>query len=600
MVNPEQGLEFIDRNTGRWTSVDLAPPDVFAPAREAVDDVAQLLIQFLNVLLTVLDVVKAFSLGYLDPLTSLIQALIDLIEQWIEDIRNAGFYLHGDWYLLKEGPEFRNLLGGFQAYERRMISRLLDPRDLNRPNISAASTVVAFFFYASSDAENLMRVINFIKGLIALFGRSKEYPGRGLGAATDLKATYGFEGVDRFQGVGQLFGAIRERRGYGRKDRVGQIAPPDVVTLHWKLATAPGNYVSPVARLAPTSFIIEVSTEPNPLRLQYDKVPSGTVIIPDVTNRVRGLCVDEEGRTFELTGGYDQVSLGESTFFHLDENSNESRVFAFKNSSDQSPIPIGSLKVDDDYLIQKSFFADGVVVGGYTPGGGYSYTIKKSDLPKAARFNTDGNPEDIHDVDTFYVSVRPVSRRVYDLTDFYFVLRPQDLASDETPVVVRVAPTNWKGEEISLLDRGDPTQPLKITFPNADTGLYLECVVTALLVMVLSRPDLAPAVDVEGDPIPVNSEDLDDLWETVVDGHVAKLTGLEDIARHLLPEITGRKTDNTKFWTCENHPIRWRRKVFNRCVALAEKMYRENDPIPAVQKMVVGACSSLLEFKLGS
>lgn len=602
MPNPEQGQSPLDQATGSWLGFDLAIPDFLQPVREAINSIAQLLIAFLNLLLAILDLIKAFLTAFLDPLIALIEALIALVEQIINDLRNAGFYLHGDWYLLKEGPEFRNLLGGFSAYERRMITRLIDTRDPDRPNLSPFSVVIALFFYVSADATTVIKLINFIRGILMLFGRGAGFRAKTLGRPTDLRAVYGIEGAtENINSLKPLFSSLVDRR---KSDSPGLSAEDlNLVTLQWKLASAPGNFVSTIAPMVPNGFLIEVSTEPNPLFVAYDTLSKGVQPVDATSSaqqppdppvpRIRGLCVDEEGNTLQLTGGADQFRFeaGNPVDFG---NRASPRIYAYKNSADLGPIDISALRDGDKYYLQRTFFVSGIQAGGITPGNALSTTLKLSDMPLTATFDSEGKLDPGEPTDTFYVRVRSVSPNVDSPTDFQFRVGFDTLNLNRAPVVVPVGNPAPNGEKMGLGDRGDPSNQIKITFPNANTADYLRCVQTALLVMVLSRPDLLTPVNEFGQPLQFDPN-VDD-WE-VVKGKVSAPTGLEDIAKRLLPQITGRR-NSAKFYGADDD-VGFRQELYDRCAALAGRMYRENNPPPSIQKLVVDTCQPLLLFTLG-
>lgn len=601
MASPEQGQSPLDQATGSWIGFNLTIPDFLAPVREAIDSVAQLLIAILNIILAVLDIIKAFTLAFLDPLIALIEALIALIEQFVNDLRNAGFYLHGDWYLLKEGPEFRNLLGGYQAYERRMIQRLIDPRDPNRPVLSPSSVVIALFFYASADGDSFMRVINFIRGILTLFARGGSFPGRSLGTVTNVQASYGVEGIDNVTGATKtLFGQMIQRQQEGIP-AVSQAAPPNIVTLKWQLAGAPGNFVSPIAPLLPNGFFIEISTEPNPLYLQYDIVPKGQQVtsgtgsaIADPPNRVRGLCVDEQGRTFLVNGGIDMFDI-QGEFF--DVQGANPRVFAFKTTADQDPIPLSELKKGDDYLLQRTIYVSPAQAGAITPGQALSFTLTLDDMPKLATFEN-GKAGNIEETDTFYVRIRPVSSNIKSTNDFKFQITSAVFNRQTVPVKIPVDPVIAGPEKTSILDRGEASAPLKITFPNANTEDYLKCVFTALIVLTLSRSDLGQAINDENG-LPLAEFDPDNQSWSIFSGKAANETGLEDLAKILLPQITGRKVGNQKYWGGESDPVSWRNQTYDRLSALTNRLFRDNNPPRSIQKLVVETCQDLLNFTLG-
>lgn len=138
MPNPEQGPQN-QGIVGTWQTISLEVPDFLEPVREAIDAFFSFLIQILNILLAVLEILKIFATGLLDPLIALIEIIKAIIEALLNDLRQLGIYIHGDFYAL-EGPDFSALRGGYTTFEGRMVGRLQDTQDPNRPNISEFST----------------------------------------------------------------------------------------------------------------------------------------------------------------------------------------------------------------------------------------------------------------------------------------------------------------------------------------------------------------------------------------------------------------------------------------------------------------------------
>lgn len=96
MANPELGPEQ-QGIVGTWQTVSLKVPDFLEPVRVAIDAFFSFLIRILDILISVLDVLKVFATGLLDPLIAAIEALRRLIEALLNDLRQLGIYLHGDF-----------------------------------------------------------------------------------------------------------------------------------------------------------------------------------------------------------------------------------------------------------------------------------------------------------------------------------------------------------------------------------------------------------------------------------------------------------------------------------------------------------------------
>ena len=609
MANPEQGNNEGDLTPGTWALAEIEIPPVLDNIRLTIDNVAQLLLTILNLFATVLNAARAFALSFLDPLVALVEGLIELIESTIKGLQNIGIYIHGDFYLLKDAPQFRKLLGGYSAYERRMLNRLLDPADPNRPDFDKGTTSVAFFFYVNSgDISGILKVLTFLIGFMKLFGVDSKTRVRSMGTVTDVRVKYGSEGT---QGIinKPLFEALIDRQNSADTPKgLKQAGEPDLATLEWRLAAAPGNFVSPVANLGPGGFYVEVSVDPIPYFIQYDTVPGGKVEkVEEETseatpapNRVRGLCVDEEGNTIRVTGGVSQLDFfraNGSDFFSVEGS--EPRAFLFKStaSTEQIPLSMGislaaSRETDSKQFLQKTFFVTNKEAGGLTSGSTLTYTIKHSDMPLRATFDEDGNVNEDEATlpDSFYVRIRPVGDTVESPEDLGYHIFRDPFTQGTAPVQLSIRTKNAHrpDEKITSMDRGEASSPLKITYPGSDTGQYLRCVFTATLILALVRPDLLLAEDKDGKPITDLSE-----WGPL-ENKVRKLTGLEDLAVIMLPKILGVRSSEKFFKGSFKTSVR--KAIYNRCAALTARLYRENNPAASIQKLVVERCKDLVEF----
>lgn len=610
MPNPEQGPEQ-QGALGTWQTVNLGIPDFLEEVRQAVDQFFSLLIQILNILLQILEILKTFAIGFLDPIIALIEALLALIEAILNDLRQAGLYIHGDFYVL-EGPEFRNLLGGFTAYERRMITRLVDRRDPNRPNISSLSACVAVFFYVSVDISALERLIRLIKGILALFNRRIELP-RSLGAVVQLRATYGFDGASVTSFTKPGFFPTRAQL---KNEKLSDAF--NAVNITWRMAPTPGNFLTTFAQFPPSGFLVEVSTIAQGITVQYDKpIKGANEGQEDNKGRDVGTAINEDGQPIVLYGGVDQIQIGAGMEFNEGVTGGlfpalkplATRVFGVKSLSDAAPIQFSDLKdASGNYYIQRTFYTSGFA-GAFFPGKGYGITIPFEDMPIDAEFDYQGGLAEFKPdkrPSKYFVRVRAVSKAIKSPADFaYDASRVvfDDLGNPVTLPLVNSA-------EVNLNDIGPLSAPLEIVFPGAFTEEYLRCVVSALAVMALSRADLpvkvgtkstggaAPAIHTLS--FPPTEEDLEypgtsNSWAAYV-GTARKYTQLEDLAGILMPQLLGRKWRIENFYESTANLAKWRKRLLARCVNLTNRMYLGNRPPASLEQTVVTTCKNLLEF----
>ena len=162
-----------------WKGLDVSPPDLLEETRQQVSTFFEVLITILEIVLVTLSVVKVFLVGLINPLVVLLDVIIDFIEGLLLDLRQVGFYLHGDFVYLKGDQGFDNFIkktsGGYSAYEQRMVDRLLDRNDSGRPDLSSSSAVLSLFFYTSVGGVNeIFQLIEFVKALMKLFNQETE------------------------------------------------------------------------------------------------------------------------------------------------------------------------------------------------------------------------------------------------------------------------------------------------------------------------------------------------------------------------------------------------------------------------------------------
>ena len=91
--------------TGTWYQGKLFewPPELME-WKEAVNDAAMWLLAVLEIAASILEFVKAFLMAFLNPLATLLDQIIKLINQFLKDLQQMGIYFHGDhWLLFADG-----------------------------------------------------------------------------------------------------------------------------------------------------------------------------------------------------------------------------------------------------------------------------------------------------------------------------------------------------------------------------------------------------------------------------------------------------------------------------------------------------------------
>jgi hypothetical protein len=252
---------------------------------------------------------------------------------------------------------------------------------------------------------------------------------------------------------------------------------------------------------------------------------------------------------------------------------------------------------------------------------------------------------------TVFVRVAAVSNNVKDFlsdvdpvtkvatTGFQWFITEQEITSKgQSNQVVRALPYPTGPYDSS--DRSEPSAPLTVTFPSSQTQDYLDAVASALAVIALSRSDLPPASDealaqvpeleeavseaqaavvaateqilasngvtslaaarslLQNDPTAFDSllDAQDDLFQAeqalqrvypLTDGTARLATGLENLARFLMPMLLGRNPPKY-FAKDRTSPAVARRDLLRRCRSVANQLYRDSGNLgTTVEALVV-------------
>ena len=448
-------------------------------AINTVRSVIQTLVAILGITNAILNIIKVFALGLQNPLLVILLAVKTLIENILEDLQRAGLYLHGDFYDLKW--PFEELRGGFSGFEQRMVRRLTDPTDPERPIFSNASQVVALFLYLKADATAVIQIVNFVKSILELLNQEDETPA--FPAVSDVEVGYGWQNLSlvNLPLTRTLSPANVSRNGI-----------PTIANLSWSLETT-GPF-SGIRKFAPPikGFLVEVSVYPEGLIPIYSSpVPSNTDDA-GVQFQQFGRYLDNRKNPIVLYGGADQVDAQGVSYNDGVNNGSiapGARVAYFvRNLADTTPIPMEMLKDGSDYLLQRTFFVRSTASRILYLNQKFTFRLRAEDLPYTADFEVQGSgkvrmvPGSKQQAKTAFVRIRPVGDRVSSETDFKYPFRP---------VVVSPAyaiPTLKVESEV-----GQPYGPFEVSFPSEEDATYFDHMRSALAVLTLTRPDIEPS-----------------------------------------------------------------------------------------------------------
>lgn len=502
-----------------WITVQPSLEPILRPINAviaAIDSVLAFLIAILNVVQSILNIIKAFLLGLINPLRAIIEAIIAEIRQIISDLRQAGLYLSSDLDQFEVQPvnRLQELSGGYAAYERRMLVRLLDRSDPTRPNFSSSTAVVALFLYISSG--DLFALIALIKRVMAFFGKRSGVGYAPFPAPTTPTA---------------VLGDIGQRPAFF-KPPSALTGPPDAVLISWTMPSTGSAFAQ-----APKGFLVHVSTTPDGFGLRaIKKNMLNSSDVRDVGMLVQAGVDPATGGELRLYGGLSDIAFGGDVlslpltsgdgagteedqanrlYFALDQNT----PLLPPATLSQSGVPAGAATY---YFTQP---LSGLLGGAAS----YSCTLRVQDLPEQIVVETVNGEVVVstEPADTYYIRVRPVTNDFVSARGFSGrpadpMVVPAGSLYTVTPSLVESTQGIVLRPETDQTQYGNPSEPVIVNVPSADQVAYINAVKTALAILILVRPDLVPvAVDsTTGGMSPANN--------TYMPGFDTGLEGLKD------------------------------------------------------------------------
>lgn len=567
-----------DLPKGEWGSVQLEVPDLLKDVREGINSVAEILITFLDIATAALGLIRAFASAFLDPLAALLAQILNLINQILNDFRQVGIYLTGD-YALMEYP-YGDLEGGYTEYERRMVGRLTNRADPTRPNISPLTTVYALFTYISEDISNIERLIKQIKQLMAFFD-FRVNPKGSLPIPSITKVEYGAETTGVFGGLGNL--------------ATWDASPPNKAKVLWKTPQTSAKRLGdpPSAFAGPGGYVVTVSTLRDGIPLRYDRPQADAGMEEGVSGdlqqpREYGSVLDYNGRPVTLYGGAEMLVLkgqqgwNVNTGFGGKPKNGKSRVFGLQNPARNTVIPLEELKDGDTYFFQRTFYVpQDTALQWITQES--SFVLDLEEMPNDARvveLNGEMTLEDLGKASTYYVRVASTTSELVEAESYqYDFLSTGDISGAMSGLPFRVGIVGgFAPEAVSAWSR-----PYEVTFPGANTKAYLEALQTALVVMVLSRPDLAVVDDLEDTKGTLVVQRAMDHKVLLPDVALLRtgLEGFEPLLLRVYPEY--QETITAKGLS----PVKFRKNLLQRVGQVARELRDVAGLSPDLERLVV-------------
>jgi len=239
-----------------WKSFVIQVPgkDFMEPVREILET----LLIFLEILKAILETIKIFLIDFGNPLIALLEALIKLIEELFEALKQSGFFMYLDVPNPIEDPNFDQMRGGFEAFTTRFKASLFDVKDFNRPQPRGSNR--GGFVILMVDASTPWRLIQYIKRLLAFFGKGFDAP--------QYEAPENFKVIPVGDSGDPILAAAK----------VFTDGPIESIQLQWTLPStqeSPDPGFSDVlmkvwTEFVPPSFLIERSVDVNPASRRID------------------------------------------------------------------------------------------------------------------------------------------------------------------------------------------------------------------------------------------------------------------------------------------------------------------------------------------
>ena len=558
---------------------------------DTIDSVLSFLVTILNIVNVILNIVKVFLVGLLDPIRSIVEAIIDEVRAFIRDLRQLGVYLTGDWDLITVKPlRAPELLGGFAQYERRMLKRLLNRRDPGRPDFSSRSAAIALFTYLSTgDIFALIALINRIK---AFFGDHSATGTAPFPAPTPPTATLGAFGVSTalFKGPAKLGEA------------------PDSVCLTWSMPGTGSLFTAP-----PAGFLIHVSTTPNGFGLlSFKNVATGGPNDVAVPNYVPGVGIDAAtGCELRLFGGISDLSTGTTSYDDVEKDSAQGHRLLLSLDAN-TPLIKPSLLVPtapNPPMGAATYFMKLSPVSKAFPMSSYSATLQYENLPQTISVVSDGSTSEgvpkakveAEDCYTFYARIRPV-------TEAYMELLGIDAngANPELVTGTHLRLANWSKEQIeanakktlfmpnpgppgsnpttTVGEVGPASAPAVFSMPSGAMMDFITATETALNILLLVRADYTQVLSQEVDGETV----IQPGGSTYSDGYETGLEALKDLLTLMLGkgDIYGGQGSPTKF----------RRQVRAKSAKLMDSMFMMPPP-ESIAEALAEEVDILVKFK---
>ena len=544
-------------------SLTLDPNAFLGGIIDTLDGILEFGISILELADLVLSVMQSLLFGLIDPIRAIVEALLDELRALIQDLANTGVYITGDFALLTPNNLFANVVGGYSAYEQRMIARFVDRTDVNRPDFSPNAPTLGVFFYVSSG--DIGKVIKAISSLLALFGPYKT-------------------GTTSFPPPAAPKAEINDS---------------DELVVTWAYSQVAG-VVSGLLAPAPSGFIIEISTVPTGLQIvsqTADDMNSNSTNPPKNTY----LCLDpQSNKVLNVYGGVGVCGSGASgqEWSSLEDGTQQIRFRLDQTTPLLKPTDLVS---GDNLLLGSAYYVKAGVFPKLVPGQTFTTTFTRDMLPKHASFEG-GSASVVDDTRSYYIRVRAVASDLASVFEDTLGLGVLDVG-DAIPLYGEAArlfffsttdvrnsgtakkffPSASTGTDSSDLRANLyslASSPVSVTFPSAAVKEYRGVVRLAVAVAILARMDLKASTDYAVNRVASGNE-----------------TNLEDFISQMLVRYKwfnlASPSAQEKFRTADA----FREEVLSVSTAIAADLMQKNPPSDELAALVINQAQPILDYE---
>lgn len=242
------------------------------PGKDLMEDVRsslEALVTFMEIIKALLETISLFLIDFGNPIRAIVQALLTLIQELFNSLKQTGLYGLFDVPDPTQDPNFDRYKGGYQAFVERFKASLFDSKDPFRPQPAAGQTLSGFVLIVA-DADTVWGMLRLIKILLRFFG--KEVVSAKYAAPANVRIFPAGTLPSSVSGAGSVSGGTISQSNFDPILQVASVfgALLKGFAIEWTLATNQyppdpgfGDLVASVSsELIPQNWLIEKTSNP--------------------------------------------------------------------------------------------------------------------------------------------------------------------------------------------------------------------------------------------------------------------------------------------------------------------------------------------------